>query len=134
MNKLVNLVIIFLSLQYLIPLIKIDIVQDNVHYANIFAALVIAGIQLIYNVGMQVSKRSNTTITHSIKDSLIKFAIVLGVMYIFEDIKSIDIPMVKAPDAVKSIFITLMITFSILLKCLIYLVIIIYNVFLMNSI
>lgn len=119
MNKLVNLVIIFLSLQYLIPLIKIDIVQDNVHYANILAALIIAGIQLIYNIGMQVSKRTNATIAHIVKDSLIKFAIVLGGMYIFEDIKSIEIPMVNAPNALKSIFITLMITFSILLKCLI---------------
>ena len=57
MNKLVNLIIIFLTLQYLVPLISnFELLKQNHLYMNIYAALIVGVIQFIYNLGMSISK------------------------------------------------------------------------------
>lgn len=122
MNKLINLIIIFLTLQYLIPLAKFDILQNNKLYLNLFTAGVIGLVQLIFNIGMIVSKRKNLKSSDVIIDSLFKSIIVLGSFYILEDLESNDNALssiLKSNNLIESIFITIIITFFIIIKCLI---------------
>lgn len=122
MNKLVNLIIIFLSLQYLIPLIKVEYIENNQLYKNAFAALIIGSIQMIYNIGMKVSKRKDVQFNDMAIDSLFKMMIVFGGIYIFEDIRASNIeliPNLQSSQFFRSAFITLIVTFFILIKCLI---------------
>jgi len=122
MNKLVNLIIIFLTLQYLIPMAKFDMLQNNKLYMNLFAAGVIGLVQLTFNVGMVVSNRTNLSLKNIIIDSLFKMMIVLGGFHIFSDLESNDSSLsvsLKSNNFFESMFITIIITFFILIKCLI---------------
>jgi hypothetical protein len=122
MNKLVNLIILFVSLQYLIPLLKLDNVVENSHLNNLTIALIIGLIQFIYNYGMKFSNRKETTLKENTLDSGFKAFVVLGGIYLFEDIKDANIelfPQLQSSQFFRSSFITLLITFFILIKCLI---------------
>lgn len=120
MNKLVNLVIIFLTLQYLVPLASnYEILQQNQLYSNLFAAVVVGLIQFVYNYGMEFSKRKQMTFKENAIDSMFKMMIVLGGFYIFQDIETPIANALKSSNFFKSMFITLLITFFILIKCLI---------------
>jgi hypothetical protein len=122
MNKLVNLLLIFLTLQYLIPLVKIDILRENKLYMNLFAAGIIGLVQFTFNIGMVVSKRKNATLKDSFVDALFKMIIVLGGFYIFQDLQSNDNVLataLKSNNIFESVFLTIIITFFILIKCLI---------------
>lgn len=121
MNKLVNLIIIFLTLQYLIPLIKLQSIQDNHLYLNVFSGLCIGLVQFIYNYGMTFSKRKNTTFNQNAIDSLFKMLLVIGGLYIYEDFGSSnsDLTTLNYNEFFRSIFITLLVTFFILINCLI---------------
>lgn len=123
MNKLVNLVIIFLTLQYLVPLASnFEILQQSQLYLNLFAALTVGLIQFVYNYGMEFSKRKQMTFKENAIDSLFKMMIVFGGFYIFQDIETSENPLanaLKSSNFFESMFITLLITFFILIKCLI---------------
>lgn len=120
MNKLVNLVIIFLSLQYLIPLVQIQAIEGNILYKNIFTGLFIGLIQFIYNYGMKVSKRKDIDFKNNLIDSFFKMMLVLGGVYIYEDFRNTGIASeFQTNNFFRSLFITLIITFFILIKCLI---------------
>ena len=122
MNKLVNLIILFVSLQYLIPLLKLENVVENSHLNNLIVALIIGVMQFIYNYGMSFSNRKETTFKENALDSGFKAFVVLGGIYLFEDIKDANIelfPQLQSSQFFRSSFITLLITFFILIKCLI---------------
>ena len=126
MNKLVNLIIFFLTLQYLIPylipLIKFESLQNNKLYMNLFTAAVIGLIQLIFNIGMVVSKRIDLSMKDVVIDSLFKSIIVLGGFQILQDIQSNNDSLsiaLRSNNLLESMFMTIIITFFILIKCLI---------------
>ncbi len=126
MNKLVNLIIIFLTLQYLIPylapLTRIESLLNNKLHMNLFTAGVIGLIQLTFNIGMVVSNRKDSTTKDMIIDSLFKSIVVLGSFQILQDVESSDNSLsiaLKSSNLFESIFITFIITFFILIKCLI---------------
>ena len=119
MNKLVNLIIIFLTLQYLVPLISnFELLKQNHLYMNIYAALIVGVIQFIYNLGMSISKTKHMTIKENFNDSIFKMLIVVGGFYIYSDMKY-EVSSLKLNNLLESSFITLLITFFILIKCLI---------------
>jgi hypothetical protein len=122
MNKLVNLIILFVSLQYLIPLLKLENVVENSHLNNLTVALIIGIIQFIYNYGMKFSNRKETTFKENALDAAFKAFVVLGGIYIFDDIKDANIelfPQLQSSQFFRTSFITILITFFILIKCLI---------------
>lgn len=122
MNKLVNLIIIFVSLQYLIPLMKLENFVENSHLQSLVIALVIGLLQFIYNFGMKYSNRKDITLKDNAVDSGFKAFVVLAGIYLFEDIKSANIelfPQIQSSQFFRSSFITILITFFILIKCLI---------------
>jgi hypothetical protein len=106
----------------LIPLLKLDNVVENSHLNNLTIALIIGLIQFIYNFGMKFSNRKETTLKENTLDSGFKAFVVLGGIYLFEDIKDANIelfPQLQSSQFFRSSFITLLITFFILIKCLI---------------
>ena len=126
MNKLVNLIIIFLTLYYLTPylasLTKIENLQNNKLYMNLFTAGVIGLVQLIFNIGMVVSNRKDSTMKDVLIDALFKSIVVLGSFQILQDVESSDNSLsiaLRTNNLFESIFITFIITFFILIKCLI---------------
>jgi hypothetical protein len=126
MNKLVNLIIIFLTLYYLTPylasLTKIENLQNNKLYMNLFTAGVIGLVQLIFNIGMVVSNRKDSTMKDVLIDALFKSIVVLGSFQILQDVESSDNSLsiaLRSNNLFESIFITFIITFFILIKCLI---------------
>jgi hypothetical protein len=122
MNKLVNLILIFVSLQYLIPLIEIESLVENSHLQSLAIASIIGLLQFIYNFGMKYSNRKDITLKDNAIDSGFKAFVVLGGIYLFEDIKSSNIelfPQIQSSRFFRTSFITILITFFILIKCLI---------------
>ena len=126
MNKLINLIIIFISLQYLIPyvntLFDLENILKNPHINNIYIALIIGLIQFIYNYGMKISNRKDINIKDNLLDSSFKTIVVLSGIYLFDEIKDTNIELLyklNASDFFKYSFVTLLITFFILINCLI---------------
>jgi hypothetical protein len=122
MNKLVNLLIIFVCLQYLIPILKLDILLTNSYLINISISLIIGLIQFIYNYIMKFSNRKEINFKENLIDSSLKSAIVLSGIYIFNQIQIQNNDLLSKLEYnkfFKSLFITLLITFFILIKCLI---------------
>ena len=126
MNKLINLIIIFISLQYLIPyvntLFDLENILKNPHINNIYIALIIGLIQFIYNYGMKISNRKDINIKDNLLDSSFKTLVVLSGIYLFDEIKDTNIELLyklNASDFFKYSFVTLLITFFILINCLI---------------
>jgi len=124
MNKLLNLLIIFLSLKYFLPLLisNINVIPQNLLIINLVTSLGIFVIQFIYNYLMKTSKIKEMTVKENIYNSIFKALIVFAGTYIYEDIKniySINIPGVTGDNTIKSIFIILIMTIFILTKCLI---------------
>lgn len=126
MNKLVNLIIIFLTLQYLIPhllpLTRFEILESNKLYMNLFTAGVIGLMQIIFDIGMVVSKRIDLSAKDIMINSLFKSIVVLGGFQILQDLESNDNSLsisLRSNKLVQSMFITIVITFFILIKCLI---------------
>ena len=126
MNKLINLIIIFISLQYLIPyvntLFDLENILKNPHINNIYIALIIGLIQFTYNYGMKISNRKDINIKDNLLDSSFKAFVVLSGIYLFDEIKDTNIELLyklNASDFFKYSFVTLLITFFILINCLI---------------
>jgi hypothetical protein len=122
MNKLVNLIIIFVSLQYLIPTLELDKLLKNPYLINISISLIIGLIQFIYNYIMKFSDRKEINFKQNIIDSGLKSVIVLSGIYLFNEIQNVNselLSKLQYTEFLKSSFITLLITFFILIKCLI---------------
>jgi hypothetical protein len=89
---------------------------------NLFTATVIGLIQLIFNIGMVVSKRIDLSMKDVVIDSLFKSIIVLGGFQILQDIQSNNDSLsiaLRSNNLLESMFMTIIITFFILIKCLI---------------
>ena len=124
MNKLLNLVIIFIGLKYMLPLIikNTSLLQNNVLFTNLAMASGIFVIQLIYNYLMKIYKMKDITLKENIYNALFKGVVVLAGSYIYEDIKAgynINIPGLEGDNTIKSVFIVFIMTLFILTKCLI---------------
>jgi len=124
MNKLVNLLIIFISLKYFLPLLitKIPDISQNLLTINLVTSLGIFVIQFIYNYLMKIYKMKEMTLKENVYNSIFKALIVFAGTYIYEDIKniySINIPGVSGDNTIKSIFIIVIMIIFILTKCLI---------------
>ena len=122
MNKLVNLIIIFASLQYLIPTLELDKLLKNPYLINISISLIIGLIQFIYNYIMKFSDRKEINFKQNMIDSGLKSVIVLSGIYLFNEIQNVNselLSKLQYTEFLKYSFITLLITFFILIKCLI---------------
>jgi hypothetical protein len=122
MNKLVNLLVIFLFIQYVIPFI-INIIKKNENlkifestlYTNLFFALSILIVQFIYNQIM--SHKTNITLKNNFLNSLFCGLVVVCGFYIYEDIKelyTLDI----SSNILRTSFVIMLLTFFMLTKCL----------------
>lgn len=124
MNKLLNLLIIFIALKFFLPTLisNIHAIPQNVLFINLATAAGIFLIQFIYNYLMKASSMKQMTLKENIYNSLFKGLLVFAGSYIYEDIKSvynINIPGVAGDNTIKSIFIIFIMTIFILTKCLI---------------
>jgi len=122
MNKLVNLIIIFVSLQYLIPTLELDKLLKNPYLINISISLIIGLIQFIYNYIMKFNNIKEINFKENMVDSGLKSVIVLSGIYLFNEIQNVNselLSKLQYTEFLKSSFITLLITFFILIKCLI---------------
>ena len=122
MNKLVNLIIIFVSLQYIIPLLDLNNLLKEPYLINISISLIIGLIQFIYNYIMKFSNRKEINFKENMVDSGLKSVIVLSGIYLFNEIQNVNndlLTNLQYNEFFKSSFITLLITFFFLIKCLI---------------
>ena len=113
MNKLVNLFLIFLILN----LYNLINVNDSVLVKNIIITSIIGVFQFVYNYFLKLIKRRDTNFKTNIMDSLFKMIVVFGGLYIFDDIKESQV-LLNSNHLYRPFFVTLLITFFILLKCL----------------
>ena len=89
MNKFANLLLIFFSLIYLVPIAssQIDYLKTNPQYFNIFAGLIVAIVQFSYNLWMIYTKRKDMNMKNNLLNSLFKGLVTVGCYYIYKDIK-----------------------------------------------
>lgn len=137
MNKFVNLLLIFLSIQFIIPGVRSayyktedQISQVSFTKASLEITALIIVIQLIYNLIMRFSSIKDMTFGNILKDSLFKGLIVLVGLYVVADLdsetlrnmtqglESTGIETPKINTYFKSLFITMMMTFFVLIGCL----------------
>lgn len=139
MFKLINLIIIFVSLQFIIPNFKsinvLTTILSNVHVYNVFTALVIGIIQLLYSYipmlynKLTNSNKKNTSFKNRSFNSLFIASVVLCGLYLINDIPDISTGInmpglselqtkIQNNNLFKSSFITLLITFFIIIKFL----------------
>lgn len=123
--KIINLIIIFISLQYLIPLLDLKNILIDPYLINIFVSLIIGLIQFIYNYIKSFIYKKEITFKENKTDSLYKSVSVLVGFILFYLIKDRYRDLLSNSEYNKyneyftSLFITLLITFFILIKCLI---------------
>jgi hypothetical protein len=121
--KIINLIIIFIFLQYLIPLINLQNIVVYPFLVNLCISLIIGLIQFIYNYIMSYITKKEITFKENGMNSLSKSFIVLCGIYFFDIIKNSKLftsEEYKQYDKYfTSLFITLLLTFIILIKCLI---------------
>ena len=129
MNKLINLIIIFCSLQFLMPIILEINKNKSEIIIIIISSLIIGLIQFIYNLGMDISERKKMTFNENMLDAIFKTSLVIISTYIFkykEKILSsitssnLDLTQISHNEELyKNFFITIVIMFFMLIKCLI---------------
>jgi hypothetical protein len=123
--KIINLIIIFISLQYLIPLLDLKNILIDPYLINICISLIIGLIQFIYNYIKSFVYKKEITFTENKTDSLYKSVSVLVGFILFYFIKDryrdlfSNSEYKEYKEYFTSLFITLLITFFILIKCLI---------------
>ena len=123
--KIINLIIIFISLQYLIPLLDLKKILIDPYLINICVSLIIGLIQFIYNYIKSFIYKQEITFKENKTDSLYKSVSVLVGFILFYLIKDryrdlfSNSEYNKYNEYFTSLFITLLITFFILIKCLI---------------
>ena len=106
MNKLFNLIILFLTLAYLTPFVFANIpgVAGNIHYYNIIAGFSVLVVQFLYNLYMKFyNKKPELTIGNNLLDSVLKGVIVIASYYAYEELRSrYDIRISLNEDIVKA--------------------------------
>lgn len=87
MNKLINLLIIFLTLAYLIPNVfkYVPGVATNIHYFNLLAGFSVMVIQFLYNFSMNQTKRKISTVKNNLIDAALKGVVVVASYYLYEE-------------------------------------------------
>ena len=122
MNKLANLLLIFFSLIYLVPIAssQIDYLKTNPQYFNIFAGLIVAIVQFSYNLWMIYTKRKDMNMKNNLLNSLFKGLVTVGGYYIYKDIKDrYQINSQLDENNIKAGFVTMILILFILAKSLI---------------
>ena len=124
MNKLINLLIIFLALNYILPFVigNIKSVPRTLFYISLVTSAGIFLLEVIYNYSLKQSNIKTMTLKENIYNSLFKALLVFVGFYIYEDMKtnySITIPGVSEDNTIRSMFIIFIMTFFIITKCLI---------------
>ena len=124
MNKLLNLLIIFIALKYVLPLTikNIHQIPQSIFSVNLATAGGIFLIQFIYNYFMKTSNLKKVTFRDNVYNSLFRALVVFAAYYIYEDVKAhynINIPGIEDDATIRSLFIVVILTFFILTKCLI---------------
>ena len=124
MNKILNLLIIFLSLNYLLPFV-INIIPSlprNLLIINLCTSLGIFLVEFLYNYMITKYKYKTMTLKENIYKSLFSALVVFAGYYIYEDLKlhyNINIPGTTDDNSIRSVFIIFFMTFFIITKCLI---------------
>jgi hypothetical protein len=122
MNKLINLILIFLVLRYLAPYTfsSFELLHQNPGYYNLFAGFFISIIQFSYNLYMKYTNKKEMTLKNNALNSLFKGLIVVASYYIFADIKDrYKINSELNEETIKAGFVTTLLLVFILTKCLI---------------
>jgi heme/copper-type cytochrome/quinol oxidase subunit 4 len=122
MNKLINLIVIFLSLRFFIPMIflNVHILAEHPKFFNLFAGVFVIVVKFIYNLWMKYSKRKDMNLKNNLLNSLFKGLIVSAGYYILEDIKTrVQITSELDENTIKASFVTFILIIFILGKCLI---------------
>jgi hypothetical protein len=122
MNKLANLLLIFFSLIYLVPIgvSQIEFLKTNPQYFNIFAGLVVTLVQFSYNLWMKYTKRKDMNMKNNLLNSLFKGLVTVGGYYIYKDIKDrYQINSQLDENNIKAGFVTMILILFILAKSLI---------------
>ena len=126
MNKLINLIIIFCSLQFLMPVILEINKNKSEIIIIIISSLIIGLIQFIYNLGMDISERKKMTFNENMLDAIFKTSLVIISTYIFKykekilSSSNLDLTQISHNEELyKNFFITIVIMFFMLIKCLI---------------
>jgi len=121
MNKLVNLIIIFLCLRFIIPLIfaNIDSLSRHPEFFNLFAGVIILIVQLSYNLWLKYSNRKDMNLKETFLNAFFHGLIVTTGYYILDDIKTrVNINTEMNDNTIRASFIILIFTFFILTNCL----------------
>ena len=122
MNKLVNLILILLTLKFVVPftLSYVPYFTQTEMLTNGYIGLLIALVQFIYNYVMKVSNKKNMTVYSNLYDSFFKGLIVFTSLIIYSDFKTdynIQFNNIQE-ETFKVLFITFFVTSFVLFKCL----------------
>jgi len=121
--QLINLIVIFLTLAYLLPRAAMyyPAVNGNVHYYNILAGVCVYIIQFLYNFIMNYTNQKPTlTLTRNMMDSLLKAIMVIAAYYVYEELhKHYPISLPITADEQRSFLVILVLLALLLLKRLI---------------
>jgi hypothetical protein len=123
MNKLFNLIIIFLLLAFIIPVVFKNIpgVAENINYYNILAGVSVFFVQFLYNLYMYYSKRRpDLNIKKNFMDALLTGIVVIIAYYGYEELYSYyAINIGLDPNVQRASIVTLMLLVFILLNSLV---------------
>ena len=121
--QLINLIVIFLTLAYLLPraAMNFPVVNGNVHYYNILAGVCVYVVMFLYNFVVNYSgHRRDLTLTRNIMDSLIKGVMVIAAYYVYEELhKYYQITLPMTADEQRALLVILVLLSFILLNSLI---------------
>jgi len=121
--QLINLIVIFLTLAYLLPRAKMyfPAVIGNAHYYNLLAGVCVYIVQFLYNLYVQYTRqRSDLTLTRNAMESLIGGVIAVVAFYAYEEIhRHYDLRFPITTDEQKAGLVTLVFLALLLLKRLI---------------
>jgi hypothetical protein len=121
--QLINLIVIFLTLAYLLPraAMYFPAVGGNIHYYNLLAGVCVYIVMFLYNfVVNYTGYRRDLTLTRNIMDSLIKGVMVIAAYYVYEELhKHYQISLPMTPDEQRALLVILVLLSFILLNSII---------------
>jgi len=120
--QLINLIVIFLTLAYLLPraVIYFPAVIGNTHYYNLLAGVCVYIVQFLYNLYVQSTRqRTDLTLRTNVMESLIRGVIVIAAYYVYEELhKHYHISLPITADEQKALLVILVLLTFILLNSL----------------
>jgi len=121
--QLINLIVIFLTLAYLLPRVKMyfPTVDVNIHYYNLLAGVCVYIVMFLYNLVVNYAKlRPELNLTRNVMDSLIKGVMVIAAYYVYEELhKHYQISLPITADEQKALLVILVLLAFLLLNSLI---------------